>query len=153
MGAFAEKDIKKGEHILQMSGEMVSEADIDKKFAQGDLRWDDPFEIGNGNYILLDDVPRSINHSCNPNVGIRGVNELFALRNIKKGEELSYDYSTVVGRNAPGESDWLMPCRCDAPLCRKRIGNWLSLPPARLRFYKKAGALPDFVLAQIKLEP
>jgi hypothetical protein len=152
-GVFAERKIKKGEVILLMSGEQVSDAQMDAHLAAGDLRWDDPLEIGSGEYLLLDEVPLRINHSCNPNAGIRGQNELFALRVIKKGEEIFYDYSTMVGTNAPGESDWLMDCSCGTPKCRTIIGNWQTLPNARLTYYKSLGALPDFVLEQIKKVP
>src|SRR5665213_3496252 len=103
LGVFVVEGVKKGETILLMSGREVSDKDIDEKYEEGDLRWDDPFEFWQDKYLLLDEVPLRINHSCAPNAGIRGKNELFALRAIQKGEELSYDYSTVVGKNAPGE--------------------------------------------------
>jgi SET domain-containing protein len=149
-GLFAAEDIKKGETIRRFGGERVREEEIDAQYEAGEFRWDDPFELGGGWYLLLDNVSLAANHSCNPNAGFRGKRELFALRTIKNGEEIFYDYSTVVGANVPGESDWLMHCRCGGKACRKRIGNWQSLPPARLSYYKKAGALPDFVLEQIK---
>jgi SET domain-containing protein len=151
-GLFADEPIKKGELILRMSGRRVSEARLDALIARGKLRIDDPFEIAEGEYIMLDAIPLAINHSCAPNAGIRDKDNLYALRAIKAGEELSYDYSTMVGRSAPGERDWHMRCSCGAPACRKRIGNWLTLPPRRLSYYKKNNALPDLVLNQL-LQP
>lgn len=148
-GAFAEEPIKKGELIMRMEGPRADMRAVARRYRRGEIRWDDPFEIGGGQYIILEKVPLSINHSCRPNAGIRSENELFALRTITKGEELSYDYSTVVGKNAPGERDWKMRCKCGSPNCRQSIGNWQTLPKSRLHFYKKLGALPRFILKQI----
>lgn len=152
-GLFAAEGIKRGETIRLFRGERVREEEIDARYEAGEFRWDDPFELGGGEYLILDNVSLAANHSCNPNAGFRGERELFALRAIKQGEEITYDYSTVVGKNAPGESDWLMPCACGAKQCRKRIGNWQSLPHTRLNYYKKLGALPSFVLVQVQKKP
>lgn len=57
---------------------------------------------------------RFINHSCAPNTFFRimpGRAEIYALRDIRRGEELTVDY---------GESqhEGTLPCRCGAPACR-----------------------------------
>ena len=56
-----------------------------------------------------------INHSCSPNVYMRiayGRAEFYALRNVKAGEELTFDY---------GESHHYgkVPCVCGSPKCQK----------------------------------
>jgi SET domain-containing protein len=60
---------------------------------------------------------RFINHSCEPNTFFRCTPEraeVYALRDIAPGEELTVDY---------GESqhDGKLPCRCGAARCRGRI--------------------------------
>jgi|SRR4051812_28385739 SET domain-containing protein len=60
---------------------------------------------------------RFINHSCAPNTYFRCTPEraeIYALRDIAAGEELTVDY---------GESqhDGKLPCRCGAPRCRGAI--------------------------------
>ena len=60
---------------------------------------------------------RFINHSCAPNTFFRCTPEraeIYALRDIAAGEELTVDY---------GESqhNGRLPCRCGAPGCRGRI--------------------------------
>src|SRR3954465_2410560 len=60
---------------------------------------------------------RFINHSCAPNTFFRCTPEraeIYALRDIAAGEELTVDY---------GESqhDGKLPCRCGAPRCRGAI--------------------------------
>jgi hypothetical protein len=57
---------------------------------------------------------RFINHSCSPNTFMRVMKdrvEFYALKNIKKGEELSCDYGET-------HHDGKLPCRCGAKNCR-----------------------------------
>ena len=148
-GVFATEPIAAGECIYTMSGTEISEEALDELLDAEQIRFDDPFEIGGGKYLLLDPLPVLTNHSCEPNAGIRGTNELFALRDIATGEEITFDYATTVGRNGEGQSDWELPCLCNTPSCRKIVGNWLTLPKERLAFFKEKDALPTFVLAQL----
>ena len=149
MGVYATRTFKKGEIVLQMKGKRLSSDAFDILCAQG-FRNDDPFQVSDTDYVLLNTLPNFINHSCNPNCGIRGAQELVTLRAIKSGEELSYDYSTTVGSDGPDESPWVMRCKCKARNCRTRIGNWETLPRARLAYYKRVHALPDYILGQMK---
>jgi SET domain-containing protein len=60
---------------------------------------------------------RFINHSCAPNTFIRCTPEraeFYALRDIRKGEEVTVDY----GRS---HHDGTLACRCGAPNCQGRI--------------------------------
>jgi SET domain-containing protein len=60
-----------------------------------------------------------LNHSCNGNLGFNKNGDFIALRNIKKGEELSYDYGL-----AESDSEFAMRCTCNSKNCRKKItGN------------------------------
>lgn len=57
---------------------------------------------------------RFINHSCDPNTYLRVMKnrvEFYALKNIKKREELSCDYGET-------HHDGKLPCRCGAKNCR-----------------------------------
>ena len=57
---------------------------------------------------------RFINHSCGPNTFMRVMKdrvEFYALKNIKKGEELSCDYGET-------HHEGTLPCRCGAKNCR-----------------------------------
>jgi SET domain-containing protein len=58
---------------------------------------------------------RLINHTCNPNCEVAGKGLklwIFALRDIKKGEELSYDYGFGFD-----EDFKQFPCKCRAKNC------------------------------------
>lgn len=149
-GAFATRAYQAGAVVMKLTGKRMRGSAVDRLIARGTLRQDDPFEIGDDMYLVLDHTPLMANHSCNPNTGVRGVNTLIALRGIKPGEEITYDYSTVVGRSEPHESNWVLRCRCNADSCRKRIGSWETIPSRRLAYYKRKRVIPAFVLAQIR---
>lgn len=145
-GVFALAPCKKGDHATELAGREIDADALEELVQAGTVAWDDPLQIGPTRFVVLDDFSRSINHSCEPNLGVRGNGELFALRDIQVGEEITYDYSTVVGKES---AVWHMVCRCKAKTCRKLIGNWETLPPQVLDLYKKSGALTRHVLSEI----
>ena len=53
------------------------------------------------------------NHSCEPNVGVRGQVVFVAMRDIEAGEELTHDWATT------DDDDYRLECRCGAVGCRK----------------------------------
>jgi uncharacterized protein len=59
-----------------------------------------------------------VNHSCEPNAGLRGQVTLVAMRPIERGEEICFDYSM-----ADGCSYDEFTCHCGAPTCRGRISG------------------------------
>jgi uncharacterized protein len=54
-----------------------------------------------------------LNHSCDPNVGIRGEITFVAMRDIRAGEELTHDWATT------DDDDYSVECNCGAFKCRK----------------------------------
>ena len=59
------------------------------------------------------------NHSCNGNLGFDEHGDFVALRPIRNGEELTYDYGL-----AESNPKFRMPCHCGTKQCRKVItGN------------------------------
>ena len=61
------------------------------------------------------------NHSCNPNLGMRGEITFVAMRHIRAGEELTHDWATT------DDDDYSVECKCGAPNCRKILTGkeWL----------------------------
>jgi len=55
------------------------------------------------------------NHSCEPNIGVRGQIVFVAMRDIAAGEELTHDWATT------DDDTYRMECRCGATTCRKII--------------------------------
>lgn len=150
LGVFAREEIPGGEAIMVLDGEILSFDEIMGRIGLDEENIDDPLQIDEWLFIDMDEVSRSFNHSCEPNAGMRKRSELFALRSILPGEEITFDYSTVVGPNITPDM-WTMECSCGASSCRKTIGNVLSIPDDRLQLYLKAGALQDHILTALKL--
>lgn len=107
-GLFTEEDIKKGSCIIEYIGTPVKEEDL------YDIKALYLFETGknktiNGN--IKENTARYINHSCRPNceaVGPSGHIYIMAMKNIKAGEELTYDY----GKEYFNEYIKPKGCRC-----------------------------------------
>ena len=58
----------------------------------------------------------SINHSCEPNCGMRNATTIVAMRDIAIGEELTFDYAMSDASNYD-EFD----CNCGTAMCRGRV--------------------------------
>ena len=126
LGIFATKDIKKGESVLIFKGKI-------KKYFGHDLRVG-RYWLGLGKNMWID-VPKEnlghyINHSCTPNSGIKGKQKVVAMKNIKKGEQTTIDYSVT-------EEDlkWKMNCKCGGKNCRKTIRSVQFLPKRTFKKY------------------
>jgi hypothetical protein len=106
-------------------------------------------QIGRDEFGHEDGLGSFVNHSCNPNCGIRrtdrGVFDLVARRAIQPGEEITVDYAM---RNYVIE---FFPeiCMCGSGLCRSPVTGWRDLPPERRAAYE--GSVAPF-LFEIELE-
>ncbi len=83
------------------------------------------------------------NHSCDPNAWVKidgSTAELRAIRDIAPGEQVCFDYSTIMD-----EDDFTMRCLCGSPRCRGRIGDGRMLPPEVWERYTALGILPWYV--------
>ncbi|HSL21357.1 MAG TPA: SET domain-containing protein-lysine N-methyltransferase [Vicinamibacterales bacterium] len=118
-GVFATRPIHKNKRIIDYAGEKITTRESERReeryLAQGHIwcfrlnsRWVRDAAVG-GN------VARFINHSCKPNCYVHIVGDVIwirAARNIRKGEEITYDYATDGAK--------IIPCRC-RPGCRTRL--------------------------------
>jgi len=110
-GLFAAQDIKKGTDIMQYTGEKIPKAESKRRLAEGNayiVELNDRWDIDGS---TLDNLARYINHSCDPNCFVEKTTRtlwIVALRPIKAGEELSYNY---------GYDAKKYPCTCGAPNC------------------------------------
>ena len=72
------------------------------------------YYLGSENLFEFDDA-ELFNHSCNANIGVKGQIILVARREIKSGEELTFDYDTTEMAADPFQ------CQCGSDQCRKII--------------------------------
>ena len=128
MGVFALKRIRKGTPVIEYLGERITPDESDKRYAR----------LENPNHTFLFTVSsrtvidathggneaRFINHSCDPNCESeieKGRVYIFALRDIKVGEELAYDYAYERSGDETEKEEKLYACRCGAKHCRGSI--------------------------------
>lgn len=138
-GVFATRQLMRGELIFRLQGPVISRAEC---CARGTAECY-PVQIGKDEYIDVDPPGRFLNHSCAPNVGLRGRDELIALFDISTGQELRLDYSTTMS-----ERRWTMRCSCGAPTCRGTIGDFHALPQELQRRYLALNIVQPFIVAE-----
>jgi len=144
LGVFAERDFSAGEKVLEYVGPVISFTDA---IAKGD-REGDAFQIGIDAFIDPEPPGLYVNHSCAPNTGIFDGRSLHALTAIRRGEELRFDYSTVMYADG-----WKMPCRCGAKSCRGTVQAFENLPCELQRTYIELGIVPDFIRELFPAKP
>lgn len=126
-GVFAKSPIIKGELIAKFDGTIY---DDDFEEWTRDLQ-NHTIQVGRSRWRDSKGLARFINHSCDPNCGIKGLYNVVAMRDIKKGEQITWDYEMTE------KSDWWrMRCKCGSPLCRKWIGNYKNMPKKIRQKYK-----------------
>jgi uncharacterized protein len=127
VGVFASENIPAGTRVIEFGGRPRWIWNIPK------WAWDHCFQVGYDRYL----VPRpgsagwSINHSCDPNCWIRGERSIETMREVRRGEELTFDYSTNVGWG-----DYSMACECGARNCRGVVKCYRRLSEELKRRYE-----------------
>ncbi|MCC6323977.1 SET domain-containing protein-lysine N-methyltransferase [Candidatus Nomurabacteria bacterium] len=134
-GIFVSRNIKKGEIVFIIKGKKINFLiDNNEKAKIAGLNW-----VGIGKNKWVDPINHciSFNHSCEPNCAIKGKVTVIALRNIKKDEEITFDYSL-------NESDifWHINCNCGSSKCRKIIKSIQFLP--KTTFTKFSHLIPSY---------
>jgi len=126
-GVFARRTIRKGTCIIEYRGERISMREADRR---PDSDPANPyhtflFELNDGRVIdaaVRGNAARWINHSCAPNCEPFEDDEdrvyIEALRTIRKGEELAYDYKLGVRGYISAKMNAAYACRCGASRCR-----------------------------------
>lgn len=125
-GVFATRKIEPETCLIEYEGERISAKKADKR-AGADP--DNPFHtfffsLENGKVIdggVDGSDARWINHGCDPNCEAReekGRVHIYALREIKRGEELSYDYRLQLDERHTPKLKKAYECRCGASNCR-----------------------------------
>lgn len=120
-GVFAARDIKAGEFVCSLSGRLVPSST-----AQGPDYDRMALQISDDWWLEEEGHPDDfINHRCDPNLRFSPQGDFFqALKAIRKGEELFFDYATSVYFGG-----WSVECLCGAPNCRGQITGFEDLNP------------------------
>jgi hypothetical protein len=139
-GGFAARDIARGERVIEYLGERVTHAVADARYDDHAHSKHHTFLFAVSRQTVIDAAvngndARFLNHSCDANgeaVIERSRVFIVAIKDIRKGEELTYDYAfTRDGTETEEEEFTLYGCRCGTKKCRGTI--LAPLTPAELR--------------------
>ncbi len=129
-GVFARRKLAAGSHVIQYEGRLITHGQADKEYGDGGETGHTFLFTLNSRYIIDANVggtdARWINHSCDPNcqaVLVEGKSRKYdevhieALRDIKRGEELTYDYGITLEVRHTARLKKIWECRCGSPKC------------------------------------
>lgn len=122
-GIYASRDISSGELIFrgeEKAQRLVTRRYVDKNWtaSQKEIFARYAYPVSNEVFLLWDDDPSEWspqNHSCDPNTSCDGLN-VKATRDIKKGEELTLDYASLLDEHMEP-----FRCQCGSSKCRGLI--------------------------------
>jgi len=116
IGAFAKEPISRGEILFVKNGHVLLKTErCFEKTVECDWPVNDQYTIGAKLKSEHDLVRLQINHSCNPNCGLIGINAGIAMRDIAIAEEITFDYAML------DNEDYSFDCNCRNENCRKTI--------------------------------
>ncbi|XP_018678127.2 histone-lysine N-methyltransferase ASHH3 isoform X3 [Musa acuminata AAA Group] len=149
-GVVTEEDIRQGDFVIEYVGDVIDDKTCEERLWKMKHCGETNFYLCEINRDMVIDATykgnksRFINHSCQPNTEMQKWTidgeiriGIFATRDIKKGEELTYDYQFV---QFGADQD----CYCGSVGCRKKLGN----KPSKLKFSSSDTAL-QLVLCEI----
>jgi len=127
-GVYAARKLAAGERIIEYKGLRIGwdEADRVPSADPADPNHTFLFALDDGKTVI--DAARGgnsarwINHSCDPNCETEESEDgrvfIQALRDIRRGEELNYDYGLIIDQRITPELKREYLCRCGAKECR-----------------------------------
>ena len=133
-GCYTMEPIRKGKRVVEYTGPRISKDEADRKYEDSPTTY--LFGVGDGKTVIDGHgTAMFINHSCEPNCQTEEVDGrvwIVAIRNIKAGEELTYDYYLYDGDEDEAR------CNCGSANCRKSMYSPEELR-RRARAKKRAG--------------
>jgi SET domain-containing protein len=126
LGVFATRRIAKGTRIIEYLGERIGHREANRRYAQKNPDDNHTFLFVVDRGVVIDagtdgNEARFINHGCDPNCESVIENRrvyIEAVRTIRPGEELKYDYAIPRDREDPPNIDEVFACHCGVDSCR-----------------------------------
>lgn len=140
IGAFAERDFNAGERVLTFRGALVT------TYVAGGPDEANLLQVDLDRFLQPEPVGLYVNHSCRPNTCLRDGPSLYALRRIRRGEEIRFDYSTSIFHD-----QWTMVCNCGEPCCRGVVADFATLPYRIREGYMALDAVPEFIARHYRI--
>jgi len=132
-GLFARAAISAGEIVAVKGGAVLDSAAlalVRDQISPAEIQIEDDLYIAPQSAEDVEANLLCLNHSCDPNVGVRGQITFVAMRDVPVDVELSIDYAMI-----DGDPNERMECRCGAFECRRVItGNDWRLRNLRRKY-------------------
>ena len=149
-GIVATTAFRKGALICEIDGRIVTAGEVWRYWDTDPRRGENCFRYDAEHYLDPEGrIGQYANHSCSPNAGIvkrRRRLMLKAIAPIARGDEITHDYSTLLG----ADDVWTMRCNCGAAGCRGVVRNIAKLPPTTISKYRRLGIVPDFITESMR---
>jgi uncharacterized protein len=125
-GVFAARKIPKGTRVIEYRGQRFTHKEVDRRYANADDNDNHTFLFELDDTWVIDaavrgNAARWINHGCSPNcetVEEDGRIFIEAIRDIRRGEELTYDYNITLEERHTPRMKRIWACLCGARRCR-----------------------------------
>jgi SET domain-containing protein len=125
-GVFALTRIPKKTRIIEYKGELITDAEADRRYSRAHEHSPHTMLFSVDGGLVIDATRRGnparwINHSCQPNCDIDEKDSrifIKARRDIRPGEELTYDYNLQIGERHTKAAKRAHVCSCGARRCR-----------------------------------
>ncbi len=146
-GIVALKPFRPNAIICEIKGKIVTPKTVWRYWETDPRLGENCFRFDDDHYLNPEgEIGQYANHSCDPNAGLvkKGRRLLLkAILPIAPGEEVTHDYSTLLG----ADDIWKMRCNCGAANCRRWVRNIGALPAAAFQRYRRLGVVPAFICA------
>jgi hypothetical protein len=145
-GLFARVAIPAGEVVAVKGGAIMDRAAfalVRDQVSPAEIQIEDHLYIAPRSAAEVEASMLCLNHSCDPNVGVRGQIAFVTMGDVPAGGELTIDYAMIDGD--PSER---MDCSCGARECRRVVtGDDWRLPALQQRY---AGYFSRYIADRFK---
>ncbi len=145
-GVYANRDFRKGEFVMKLGGKAYRRKDNPKGFDSPKSYY---LQVGVDRFLgPTKTADNFLNHSCRPSCAVNAGRSpfLFAIKGIKKGDEINFDYSTTMCKD-----EWEMECICGSRGCRKKVVSFEKLPVGVQKRCVRMGIVPAYNVKRMKV--
>ena len=116
-GVYTKRALPAKRKIGEFTGELITRTEARRRAKDAAVVYIVEFDDDKALDVSTDTCLRFVNHSCAPNSYLRRIGhrvELYSLRKIRAGEELTCDYGET-------HHNGTLPCRCGSANCREKL--------------------------------
>lgn len=117
-GLFAVGPFERGEVVCVKGGHVFDRRrlkELQPRLGPAEIQIDEDLFIGPVTEAEREGSMIYSNHSCEPNLGVKGQIVFVAMRAVEAGEELTHDWAMT------DDDTYTLKCRCGAPTCRGTV--------------------------------